>query len=99
MEIKLDDIKEDSSSWWSICNVTNDTISKAIKNIDTKKIENSFIIDSSNVLQFTKLGPVVKHKDDDNIIEYLPVKKELSRSFVLAHVIFCFFSIEFNNID
>jgi DNA topoisomerase-1 len=76
LELELDKIKEDSSSWFSICNETNNNIDNSITNIKIKN-EDSFIIDSSNVLQFTKYGPVVKHINITNDIEYLPVKKEI----------------------
>lgn len=80
MEIKLDEIKEDSSSWFYICKETNKTIDILTKNIkqEQKEQNKSIFIDPSNILLNTKYGPTVKHTIDNNTFEYLPVKKGIS---------------------
>jgi DNA topoisomerase-1 len=76
LEIKLDSIKENSSSWTDICKLTNKDLIKRIKELK-KNHNNSFNIDEKHTLQFTSFGAIVKCFDIDNNIDYIPVKKSL----------------------
>jgi DNA topoisomerase-1 len=76
MELRLDEIKEDSVKWSDICKETNKKIKEQTNKIlDVKK--SHYVLDEFNTLKYLRYGPVIEHKNDLNgELEFIPIKQD-----------------------
>lgn len=77
LEYSLDNIAKGNDIWFNICKQCNDYLIQLTNNENLKNDKFSLKICENYELIIAKYGPVVKHKDKNDKITFLPVKKDL----------------------
>jgi hypothetical protein len=78
-ELELDAIVRGEADWISVCFQNNTIINNLLKAVKTSNVSKFGIeMDEANTFIIAKYGPVIKHKDSNGEVSFLPVNPNVN---------------------